>query len=417
MIANFFLITILVFSIVFANSFFEDAEAQGVTRTDIDCKDEHVKVTKYNDNVACVKPTSVYPLIQRGWVSVTKTDTGAISLDVARYFIKTNPTFSFDGMEETLDAKIIVVRESFPEQYVIEAEFSTLHGGYGDRTDKMVTQAITPHTLEMVVSNGNVVSAIIDEEWDEINQKLWKIHDLPDVDSTVTQNSNVFLEGDYSVTTNLVDYDGSTGFLAGPSDSGSFPGIVMIHEWWGLNENIQEMAKKLASHGYVVLAVDLFGDVATTSDQARQLVTSFDQQEGISNMNSAANYLSENYNVESLGSIGWCYGGGQSLNLALNNAEMDATVIYYGQLVSDQDQLSSINWPVLGIFAELDQGITEDSVNAFESSLNELGIENEIHIYPGVDHAFANPTGERYAPVESEDAWKKTLEFLNNNLK
>jgi carboxymethylenebutenolidase len=96
---------------------------------------------------------------------------------------------------------------------------------------------------------------------------------------------------------------------------------------------------------------------------------------------------------------------------------MDATVIYYGQLVSDQDQLSSINWPVLGIFAELDQGITEDSVNAFESSLNELGIENEIHIYPGVDHAFANPTGERYAPVESEDAWKKTLEFLNNNLK
>ncbi len=359
----------------------------------------------------------MYPLIQRGWVSVTKTDTGAISLDVARYFIKTNPTFSFDGMEETLDAKIIAVRESFPEQYVIEAEFSTLHGGYGDRTDKMVTQAITPHTLEMVVSNGNVVSAIIDEEWDEINQKLWKIHDLPDVDSTVTQNSNVFLEGDYSVTTNLVDYDDSTGFLARPSDSGSFPGIVMIHEWWGLNENIQEMAKKLASHGYVVLAVDLFGDVATTSDQARQLVTSFDQQEGVSNMNSAANYLNENYNVESLGSIGWCYGGGQSLNLALNNDEMDATVIYYGQLVSDQDQLSSINWPVLGIFAELDQGITADSVSAFESSLNELGIENEIHIYPGVDHAFANPTGERYAPIESEDAWKKTLEFLNNNLK
>jgi carboxymethylenebutenolidase len=191
----------------------------------------------------------------------------------------------------------------------------------------------------------------------------------------------------------------------------------MIHEWWGLNDNIKDTAADLASHGYVVLAVDLFGDVASTSEHAQQLMTSFDPQEGVDNMNSAVQYLVENYNLDKIGSIGWCFGGGQSLNLALNNEDMDATVIYYGNLVTDQSELSSIDWPVLGIFAELDRGITVDSVNKFESSLNELGIQNDIHIYPGVDHAFANPTGERYAPVESADAWEKTLEFLETNLK
>jgi len=96
---------------------------------------------------------------------------------------------------------------------------------------------------------------------------------------------------------------------------------------------------------------------------------------------------------------------------------MDATVIYYGSLITEQEPLSNISWPVLGIFAELDQGISVESVNDFETSLDELDIPNEIHIYPGVDHAFANPSGERYAPDESKDAWQKTIEFLELNLK
>ena len=96
---------------------------------------------------------------------------------------------------------------------------------------------------------------------------------------------------------------------------------------------------------------------------------------------------------------------------------MDATVIYYGYLVTDTEILSSIKWPVLGIFAEQDKGITVDAVNAFESSLNELEIQNDIIIYVEVDHAFANPSGDRYAPEESKDAWNKTLEFLESNLK
>ncbi len=382
------------------------------------CKEGLVLIFKINGNDACVKPTSVYPLLQRGWASHELTDTAKISIDVANWFVKSRPTFAFDGMEESLNIQINSVRESFPEQYVIEAEFSSSHGGYGDREGKFLTQAITPHSMNLVVSSGNVVSAIIDDEWDELNQKLWDAHDLPDVDTTVTQNSDVALGGDLLVQTSIVNYDGTSGFIAHPSESGNYPGVIMIHEWWGLNDNIKDMATELASHGFVVLAVDLFGgEVAYDANKAMELVGSFEKNIAIANMNLGTDFLTKNYNVEKIGSIGWCFGGGQSLNLALNNENMDATVIYYGQLTSEQDQLSSIDWPILGIFAELDQGISPDIVKEFESALNNLEIPNEIIIYPGVDHAFANPTGARFAPIESADAWDKTLNFLESNLK
>jgi len=246
----------------------------------------------------------------------------------------------------------------------------------------------------------------------------WAIHILPDHNDK-NNNSGIFVLGEFMTESETVTYfDDTTGYLAKPVIDGNYPGIVMIHEWWGLNDNIKEMADKLASHGYVVLAVDLYdGKVATTSDQARQLIAAYDPERGIQNMNSATYFLNENYASKNIGSIGWCFGGGQSLNLALNNDDMDATVIYYGSLVTDTETLSSINWPVLGIFAELDKGITQDSVNAFRSSLDNIGIKNDITVYPGVDHAFANPSGDRYAPNESKDAWNKTVRFLESTLK
>jgi carboxymethylenebutenolidase len=237
--------------------------------------------------------------------------------------------------------------------------------------------------------------------------------------SNESNNSEIFKAGKYKVQSeNVPYYDSAIGYLARPVSEESFPGVIMIHEWWGLNDNIKEMAEKLASHGYVVFAVDLYdGHVATTSEEARTLVTSFDKDKGIQNMNSAIRYLDENYSPSKIGSIGWCFGGGQSLNLALNNTNMDATVIYYGSLVTDTQTLSVIHWPVLGIFAELDNGITIDTVHEFENSLNDLEIQNQVIIYPEVDHAFANPSGDRYAPEASKDAWQKTLEFFNSNLK
>jgi carboxymethylenebutenolidase len=246
----------------------------------------------------------------------------------------------------------------------------------------------------------------------------WAIHVLPNYVGE-NNNSKFFSLGSSLIISEMVAYfDNTSGYLAKPVVDGNYPGVVMIHEWWGLNDNIKEMADNLASHGYVVLAVDLYdGKVATTSDQARQLITSFDPEHGIQNMNSAVSLLNDDYSTSTIGSIGWCFGGGQSLNLALDNNEMDATVIYYGSLVTDSDNLSSIDWPVLGIFAELDKGIPVATVNEFESALNEAGVDNQIHIYDGVDHAFANPSGELYAPEESKAAWDQTISFLELNLK
>lgn len=249
-------------------------------------------------------------------------------------------------------------------------------------------------------------------------ERGWAIHVLPDYTGENT-NSEIFALGNFEIQTqNVIYHDGTTGYLAKPAGQGTFPGVVMIHEWWGLNDNIKEMAKKLASHGYVVLAVDLYNNqVGKTAEEARMLVTSFDSKKGMDNMRSAISYLKTEQSSESIGSIGWCFGGGQSLNLAVSNNDLDATVMYYGQVTSDSEKLSKISWPVLGIFAELDKGIPIKSVEEFEKELEALGVSNEIIIYSGVDHAFANPSGERYAPDESKDAWNKTIEFFDKNLK
>ena len=272
--------------------------------------------------------------------------------------------------------------------------------------------------LELVLKQSNGLPACVKlSSVSKLIERGWAIHILPDY-SPNNNNSEIFKEGKLQTTSEYVNYfESLNGYLARPVADSNFPAVVMIHEWWGLNDNIKTMADKLASHGYVVLAVDLYGRTAATSEEARQLVSSFDPKQGIQNMNAAVSYLDENYSPQKIGSIGWCFGGGQSLNLALNNDKLDATVIYYGSLTTDAESLSSISWPVLGIFAELDKSIPVDKVNEFDSALTELGIPHEIHIYPGVDHAFANPSGERYAPDAAQDAWLKTLEFLRSSLK
>lgn len=272
---------------------------------------------------------------------------------------------------------------------------------------------------ELVFKKSNGMPACVNPaSIEKLIQRDWAIHVLPDY-SNVNNNSEIFDMGNYTTESETVNYfQDVDGYLVKPANDGTYPGIVMIHEWWGLNDNIRQMADKLASHGYVVLAVDLYdGDVAKTSQQARKLISTYDSETGIKNMNSAVSYLREISDVTEIGSIGWCFGGGQSLELALNNNNLGATVIYYGSVYVNPDTLKSIDWPVLGIFAEQDKGIPVKKVNEFEDSLNSLGIVNQIYIYSDVDHAFANPSGDRYAPNAAQDAWNKTLVFLQNTLK
>lgn len=225
------------------------------------------------------------------------------------------------------------------------------------------------------------------------------------------------------LTTSTVNYYGNaSGYLVYPKNGSGLPAVVMIHEWWGLNQNIKNMAEQLAREGYVVLAVDLYGgEVATEANRARELSSAVgsNPQVAIENMQAAVKHLSSLQNVNSshIASLGWCFGGGQSLQLALNTEQpLAATVIYYGNLVTDQNELSKIDWPVLGIFGSADQSIPVDTVRQFESALDADRIENEIYIYEGVGHAFANPSGDNYAPEETADAWAKTLDFLKRHV-
>ena len=249
------------------------------------------------------------------------------------------------------------------------------------------------------------------------------------------KNSSIILEN------KTVDYfENANGYLVYPistttsssiesnisaNNNNTFPAVVMIHEWWGLNENIKNMAETLAKEGYVVLAVDLYnGQVANTTESAQNLVSKVRENpsESINNLQHAVRYLAslENVNSSKIASLGWCFGGGQSLQLALNTEPeypLTATIIYYGNLVSDQESILKIKWPVLGIFGDQDKSISVESVKQFEEALNKNGITKEIYIYKGVGHAFANPSGDNYAPQETQDAWEKTVSFLKKYLK
>ena len=220
-------------------------------------------------------------------------------------------------------------------------------------------------------------------------------------------------------------YDDSSGYLVFPTtvtpeqQQQKLPAVVMIHEWWGINDNIKNMANTLAKEGYVVLAADLYkGEVATDPNRAQELLQSVrsNQDEAIANLQSAVKYLGSlpNVNTSRIASLGWCFGGGQSLQLALNSKQqpLAATILYYGTpLVTDKQALSNIKWPILGIFGDQDQAIQVEKVKQFETALNANRIPNEIYIYPGVGHAFANPSGDNYAPKETADAWQKDTLF------
>ncbi|MBI1935599.1 dienelactone hydrolase family protein [Candidatus Woesearchaeota archaeon] len=248
-------------------------------------------------------------------------------------------------------------------------------------------------------------------------------HIVDQASQNQVKNVDILKNGNASgIATETVNYYGNAnGFLAKPKKEGIYPAVVMVHEWWGLNDNIKEMARQLAAEGYVVLAVDMFdGKVGKDANEARELSSKVRNNPGeaIRNAKAAVEFLKKEENVDKdyIASIGWCFGGQWSLQLALNE-EMAATVIYYGNLETGKEKLKVIKWPVLGIFGEKDTSIPVESARKFDAALDELGIENEIYIYPNVGHAFANPSGANYAPKETKDAWEKTLKFLEKNLK
>jgi carboxymethylenebutenolidase len=211
------------------------------------------------------------------------------------------------------------------------------------------------------------------------------------------------------------------GLLYLPHGSGPHPALILIHEWWGLNDWIKQEAAGYAAQGYVVLAVDLYhGKVATTQDMAHELSRGLPQDQGVRDLISAVTYLDsrKDVNADRIGAVGWCMGGGFALQLAIASPQLRAVAINYGSLATDKTALAHIHAAVLGNFGGQDHGITPDSVHAFEAAMQSLGKPVDAKIYPDAGHAFENPNNATgYRPADAADALARVDRFLAENLK
>ena len=209
------------------------------------------------------------------------------------------------------------------------------------------------------------------------------------------------------------------GYLSQPENIKAKSGLIVIHEWWGLNEDIHLMADQLAGLGYHSLAVDLYdGKSAEGVREAFQLMTGLSKNEdaALANLKEAYDYLTNELGVEKVGIIGWCLGGKWSLrgSLMLPN-EIDATVIYYGSLIDNREQLATLEMPIIGFVGTKDRPYINQFIQ-FDKDLKALNKDYSVHFYEGAGHAFANASGTAYEPEAAEDSWKKTVDFLAAHL-
>jgi carboxymethylenebutenolidase len=214
--------------------------------------------------------------------------------------------------------------------------------------------------------------------------------------------------------------DTVSGLLYTPTGSGKHPAIVVIHEWWGLNDWIKQQAEELSKHGYVTLAVDLYrGQVATDPEMAHELMRGLPQDQGVRDLTAAAAYLRSRKDVDAsrIGAIGWCMGGGYAAQLAVADPKLKAVSINYGALPTDPAALAAIHAAVLGNFGGQDRGIPPASVEAFSAALKKMGKPVDVKIYPDAGHAFENPNNKTgYRKQDAEDAEQRSVNFFATTL-
>lgn len=229
----------------------------------------------------------------------------------------------------------------------------------------------------------------------------------------------------FAATSKTVSYKSGDqivqGLLYAPDGKGPFPGLIVIHEYWGLNDWVKEQASKLSDQGYVALAIDLYrGKVGTTPDEAHELMRGVPEDRAARDLKAAFEFLKSQKNVKAdrIGSIGWCMGGGLALDVALQEPTLSAAVINYGHLATDPGSIQKINASLLGLFGGQDRGIPPDDVKKFEQTLKQMGKKIDVVIYPDAGHAFENPNNKTgYRADDAADAWKRTVNFLATTLK
>lgn len=213
-----------------------------------------------------------------------------------------------------------------------------------------------------------------------------------------------------------------TGFLALPEDVFEPPpGVLVIHEWWGLNDDVRALARRLAGEGFVVLAIDLYGDqVAETTTQAQaHMARVMDApQAALDNIAQGLEFLRRYALAPRVAVYGWSFGGTWSLQAGLSFPEdIDAVVTYYGQIVTDEIELEKLRAPLIGIYAGRDESLPSKSVVEFRSALNGAGREAAVRIFPESRREFANPASENYHHQDAEEAWSLVVDFLRDALR
>lgn len=212
-----------------------------------------------------------------------------------------------------------------------------------------------------------------------------------------------------------------SGYLAIPDGAGKKPAIVVIHEYWGLNEFAKGKADAFAKQGYVALAVDLYrGKVAKDPDVAHQLMRGLPDDRALRDMKAAVAYLRTHPDVDAakIGVVGWCMGGGLALDLAVAEPTLAGAAIYYGHLMTEPATIEGLKVPLIGNFGGQDQGIPPASVREFEAMAKKDGKSVDFKIYPDAGHAFASSKDPKvYRTEDANDANARTEAFFAKVLK
>jgi carboxymethylenebutenolidase len=211
------------------------------------------------------------------------------------------------------------------------------------------------------------------------------------------------------------------GYLALPEGPGPHRGVVVIQEWWGLDDHIKDVTRRFAAAGYAALAPDLYhGQVAAEPDDARRLVMELQIPVAAAEMAGAAAYLAGRDDVAPPmdGAIGFCMGGSLALLLAARSPDVGAVASFYGGRPLAAEDRERIAAPVLAIFGERDAGIPPERHAELDMLLTARGVPHSIYVYPGAPHAFFNDTrAHSYRPAAAKDAWVRTLAWFDKYLR
>lgn len=217
-----------------------------------------------------------------------------------------------------------------------------------------------------------------------------------------------------------VDDVTAPGYMARPKGAGPFPGVVVIQEWWGVDDHIKNVTERFARAGFVALAPDLYhGQVAKEPSDAQKLVATVMLDQAVKEIQGAVNHLvaQDFVSPKQTGVVGFCFGGRLSFMMSWMGNNVGAVAVFYGGGLNPTDaDLQKIDVPVIGFWGEADQGIPVANVKQWEAKLKEFGKVNEMHLYPGAGHAFLNDTRPSFNKEAAEDAWKRTVDWFKKYL-